>query len=498
MSKRLIALVSSALLIGGLFVGAPVRVQAVTDTVYVADVATAGAGGSCSAPNYATGVLDDDVAIQDAIDEVLADDTIDGPGTLTTVYLCPSTYHITATLHASAELTIQGANAATTILDGGAELNVDGSWLRNGVSILNGEGGLTVSNLTFTHGHSAEGSGAIGGSGPMHIADAEFTYNSGAYGGAISNGGSVEVIRSTFIENNASNNGGAITASEIVAISSSIFSGNSANFGSAVHSNVSVTSTQSSFTDNEASEGGAIAANDIIVNRSTFTNNSANYGGAIYAFTVTVTNSSFTGNDANTGGAIIATTATITNSNFTENTAVYYGGAIYTGATATITRSRFTRNTAGADGGAIYLQSTGTSSVTRSTFTSNIANGSGGAINFVPAPGSEVFVSSNVFTKNEAPYGGATDQDDGGLLIFQRNVFTANRAVAEDAEGGALWVSYARFSGNRFSRNRSDLYGGAVYASNKVVARAALRSQFTANRARRGQDVYYTRGGGGA
>jgi len=98
-----------------------------------------------------------------------------------------------------------------------------------------------------------------------------------------------------------------------------------------------------------------------------------------------------------------------------------------------------------------------------------------------------------VFTKNEAPYGGATDQDDLGLLIFQRNVFTANRAVAEDAEGGALWVSNATFSGNRFSRNRSDLYGGAVYTYNKVVARAALRSQFTSNRARRGSDVYCTR-----
>jgi len=359
MSKRLIALVSSALLIGGLFVGAPVRVQAVTDTVYVADVATAGAGGSCSAPNFATGVLDDDVAIQDAIDEVLADDTIDGPGTLTTVYLCPSTYHITATLYASAELTIQGANAATTILDGGAELNVDGSWLRNGVFILYGEDGLTVSNLTFTHGHSAEGSGAIGGSGPMHIADAEFTYNSGAYGGAISNGGSVEVIRSTFIENNASNNGGAITATEIVAISSSIFSGNSANSGGAVHSNVSVTSTQSSFTDNEASEGGAIATIDIIVNRSTFTNNSANYGGAIAGYG----------------------SATVTSSTFMKNSAESSGGAVIT-YNGIIARSRFTRNTAGEHGGAVELwdqNSDDLHQVRGNSFRGNTASG-GGAI----------------------------------------------------------------------------------------------------------------------
>jgi predicted outer membrane repeat protein len=416
-------------------------VQAVTDTVYVADVLDYEyAGGSCDSPDFTTNLTDDADTIQAAIDAV------DASPSLTTVYLCAGTYNITATLHASAELTIQGANAATTILDGGAELNVDGSWLRNGVRILYGEDGLTVSNLTFTHGHSAEGSGAIGGSGPMHIADAEFTYNSGAYGGAISNGGSVEVIRSTFIENYASNNGGAITASEIVAISSSIFSGNSAFSGGAVHSNVSVTSIQSSFTDNEASYGGAIATNDIIVNRSTFTRNSATQGGAIYSF----------------------------------------------GPTATVTNCEFTGNEAIDDGGAMYLVTAGASSVTSSTFASNLA-WTGGAVNFVPATGSEVLVSRNLFTKNEANVGGATDQDSDGLLNFRRNTFTSNQAIGEDAQGGAVWVFNAKFSGNRFSRNRSDLHGGAIYSWTRSVARAAMRSDFIGNRAPKGRDVYYTR-----
>ena len=121
MSQRLIALVTSALLIGGLFVGAPVRVQAVADTVYVADVALAGAGGSCSAPDYATGVLDDDVAIQAAIDEV------DVELTLTTVYLCAGTYNITATLEPTEDITLMGADPATTILNGGATWT-DGAW----------------------------------------------------------------------------------------------------------------------------------------------------------------------------------------------------------------------------------------------------------------------------------------------------------------------------------------------------------------------------------
>jgi predicted outer membrane repeat protein len=163
----------------------------------------------------------------------------------------------------------------------------------------------------------------------------------------------------------------------------------------------------------------------------------------------------------------------------------------------------FTGNQAlgdGAEGGAIQVEDCGESaSITRSTFTDNFAESSAGAINFDCGEGDVVLLSRNKFIGNISEYGGAVDQDGSDqLLIFQRNVFTANRAVADDAEGGALWVSNATFSGNRFSRNRSDLLGGAVYASNKVVARAALRSQFTSNRARRGQDVYYTRGGGGA
>jgi hypothetical protein len=421
-------------------------VQAVTDTVYVADVATAGAGGSCSAPNYATGVLDDDVAIQDAIDEVLADDTIDGPGTLTTVYLCPSTYHITAGLHASAELTIQGANAATTILDGGAELNVDGSWLRNGVWILYGEDGLTVSNLTFTHGHSAEGSGAIGGSGPMHIADAEFTYNSGAYGGAISNGGSVEVIRSTFIENNASNNGGAITATEIVAISSSIFSGNSALSGGAVHSNVSVTSTQSSFTDNEASEGGAIATNDIIVNRSTFTNNSADTdGGAINALSsVIATSSTFTNNsahkdggDGGDGGAINALSVIATSSTFTNNSA-NYGGAISGYDSATVTSSTFMKNSAESSGGAVITYN---GIIARSRFTRNTAGEHGGAVALWDQNSDDLQqVRGNSFRGNTASGGGA--------IALRSCETTYTRSQVRRVE------RVNRFSGNRATQHR--------------------------------------------
>jgi hypothetical protein len=444
MSKRLIALVTSALLIGGLFVGAPGPVLAVADSmnVYIGFSANTD-GGSCADPDYRADGSADSTAINGAVN-----DTATG-GTL---HFCPGIYDVNVTIDLTGkDITLSGAGAATTILDGGATLFYDGSYDSGGVQIISSSGDITVERLTLQHGHAFSG-------------------------GAVS-GNLVTTRNCTFLRNTSEDQGGAISAS-IVDVRFSVFFKNSANAGGAITAPDGAVIIKSSFTQNRAllnayeGTGGAIniPLGNIDIIDGVFTNNSS--GGS--------------------GGAIYAATATVNTSTFNSNTAGQYGGAIST-VNGTIARSRFTRNTAGTDGGAINLASSGTSSVTSSTFTSNIASQSGGAINFDPAPGSEVLVSRNLFTKNEAPYGGATDQDNGGLLIFQRNVFTANRAVAEDAEGGALWVSNATFSGNRFSRNRSDVYGGAVYATNSTVGRAALRSQFGGNRARRGPDVYYSR-----
>ena len=304
MSQRLIALVTSALLIGGLFVGAPVRVQAVADTVYVADVASAGAGGSCSAPDYATGVLDDDVAIQAAIDEV------DDSPSLTTVYLCAGTYNITTTLLPSEDIILKGADATTTILSGGATW-ADGAWVSGGIRILTSEDAVTIDNLTFTRGTApstgSSGGGAIAVDATVGITSSIFTQNKGDYlGGAVySYYNPLTVTDSTFTENTASY-GGAINSWETVNVTNSTFNDNQAIGGGAVRGE-SVVISSSSFVGNEASDnGGAIRAIvSATVANSTFTSNASNTGGAIFSQgEVAITASTFTNNEADDGGAI--------------------------------------------------------------------------------------------------------------------------------------------------------------------------------------------------
>ena len=485
MSQRLIALVTSALLIGGLFVGAPVRVQAVADTVYVADVASAGAGGSCSAPDYATGVLDDDEAIQDAIDAV------DASPSLTTVYLCAGTYNITTTLLPSEDIILKGADATTTILSGGATW-ADGAWVSGGIRILTSEDAVTIDNLTFTRGTApstgSSGGGAIavdatvgitssiftqnkgdylGGAvysyyNPLTVTDSTFTENTASYGGAINSwetvnvtnstfndnqaigggavrGESVVISSSSFVGNEASDNGGAIRAIVSATVTNSTFTSNASNTGGAIFSQGEVAITASTFTNNEADDGGAIyAAVTVTATSSTFTNNGATNGGAIYSdVTATVTNSTFTNNDAMAGGAIYsAVTATVTNSTFTNNDAVV-GGAIATEGDVNVTNSTFTKNDATEYGGAIY---TGTGTVVRSRFTQNTAGGHGGAVLLALPNGVDLLqLRGNTFMRNTALAGGA---------------ITLGPCIVPSRSQAARVQRANRFSGNRATQQR--------------------------------------------
>jgi predicted outer membrane repeat protein len=141
-------------------------------------------------------------------------------------------------------------------------------------------------------------------------------------------------------------------------------------------------------------------------------------------------------------------------------------------------------------------------SVSGSTFRNNTAGDEGGgAINFNCDADADVLVSRNIFTGNSArSFGGAINQEDDDFVIrYVRNTFTSNSvtdAIFGDSvgQGGAVWVSNATFSGNRFTRNRASAFGGAVYATDSQVARSAKRSKFSGNRARRGPDVYLLRG----
>ena len=372
MSKRLITLLTSALLIGGLFVGAPGPVLAVADSmnVYIGFNSST-SGGSCADPDYTVDGSDDSTAIDGA-----ANDTAAG-GTL---HFCPGTYDVNATIVLTGkDITLSGASATTTILDGRATWT-SGAYVSGGVQILYSGDDVVIHNLTFRHGFATSG-GAISAT-TVTLTNSIFTDNSATtYGGAI-RAGTVTVTSSTFT-NNTAYGGGAIDANTAT-VTDSTFASNSATYSGGAIDASTATVTNSTFTDNSATTygGGAINAVTIAVTTSTFTSNTGNDGGAINAETVIATSSTFTNNSANYGGAISGyVTATVTNSTFMKNSAESSGGAVIT-YNGMIARSRFTRNTAGEHGGAVALwdqNSDDLQQVRGNTFSRNTALG-GGAI----------------------------------------------------------------------------------------------------------------------
>ena len=269
--RRALSALTALVMTGTLFVGAPSPTYANGSSVtyYVAQTGDPdGDGSSCTDPDFVGG---DEGPIALAVDLATDGDTI---------YICAGTYAIENTIDLVNELlTLQGAGAGVTILDGGSDtLILDCTT-------------ATVSGLTFLDGRAASGEG---GGGPDD-------------GGAISCT-TVTVTNSTFMNNNGGD-GGAIGAEGTVTVTNSTFIGNDANsfVGGAIAADGTATVTNSTFIGNEALIGGAIAA---------------------FGTTVRVTNSTFVGNSAAFGGAIATFTGIIAQSRFRRNTAREIGGAV--------------------------------------------------------------------------------------------------------------------------------------------------------------------------
>jgi predicted outer membrane repeat protein len=269
-ARRALSALTALVMTGTLFVGAPSPTYANGSSVtyYVAQTGDPdGNGSSCTDPDFVGG---DEGPIALAVDLATDGDTI---------YICAGTYAIENTIDLVNELlTLQGAGAGVTILDGGSDtLILDCTT-------------ATVSGLTFLDGRAASGEG---GGGPDD-------------GGAISCT-TVTVTNSTFMNNNGGD-GGAISGTTVT-VTNSTFIGNDANsfVGGAIAADGTATVTNSTFIGNEALIGGAIAA---------------------FGTTVRVTNSTFVGNSAAFGGAIATFTGIIAQSRFRRNTAREIGGAV--------------------------------------------------------------------------------------------------------------------------------------------------------------------------
>lgn len=519
--SKLAVVTTSLALIGALFFGTPAAVYAgpvVANDIYVGSNANATVASSCADPDFTTASSN----INTALDLALAEVDNDGD----TVIICDGDYTYVAdiTLHNGEVghdvINIEAAANAVVTLDG-----QDNFRLLSFDNVTS----VSVTGINFLDGETTDYGAAIRVyDGTLSIIGCTFTGNTAEWGGAIySEPGHVTISGSHFTNNSASDSGGAVEVwhavdGEGVTITDSYFTGNSEAEGAAisvdgVSSSAVITVTDSEFVNNDGEYGaitidnGSVELTNVLMDGN---NNTTGEGGAVYAERdLTVTDSEFTNNSSadNTGGAIYNYGDTIViGSLFSGNVADGDGGAIFNEeGSLVVTNSQFTNNSTGdgggSEGGAIAVETCDEVSVSGSKFLRNSAGDQGGgAINFDCDADADVLVSRNIFTGNSArKYGGAIDQENSDFVIrYVRNTFAGNSVTdrttgpldQRGGQGGAVWVYNATFSGNRFTRNRASEFGGAVYATDSRVARAAKRSTFSGNRARRGSDVYLSRG----
>jgi predicted outer membrane repeat protein len=207
------------------------------------------------------------------------------------IHICPGTYSVSTTIDfGSVPMTLSGAGVASTILDGGATLNPDGSYLSGGVGIITTNVDLTINNLTLQHGRARDG-GAIWCNGGLYLTSTNFIGNSAGIGSpsnSAGRGGAIvahhlDVLNSTFTNNRGSLNGGAIwlwaPAGPGGTIAGSTFANNSASRGGAFYGNnsTSIVVSDSIFQNNSASVSGGVfyLGGSIAEDNGSYTNNTS-------------------------------------------------------------------------------------------------------------------------------------------------------------------------------------------------------------------------------
>jgi CSLREA domain-containing protein len=346
----------------------------------------------------ADGACNADCSLREAI---IAANAAPGADTIT---LPAGTYTLTLTgqnedasasgdLDIGDSLTISGAGAATTIIDGNNTDAVFDTFIAPAGTMIN------LSNLTIQHGNPT---------------NAGFEGGGGIY---VKNTVTMSLSNVSVLNNTANTSGGGIWNEGNLTISNSIVSGNQANgVGGGIRN------------------AGTPAASLTITN-SLISNNVAELGGGIHDSTdggvnLTITGSTITGNQAidrpggvagdfGDGGGIQVNTdggVNITNSTISGNIAARHGGGIYffddpsqsPVATANLNNVTITNNTAnsdsdgGGDGGGIF-RSSGTFNIKNTIVAGNTDNG--GTNNHPDVSGAFSNQGNNLIGKNDGSSG---------------------------------------------------------------------------------------------
>ena len=391
-------------------------------------------------------------AVQQAIDEATAGDTLKIAGTCTGVQARNS---VTQTGYITKSLTLQGGYTTTNwATSGGYTTTIDADQSGRALYIT-GTVTVTLTDLVFQNGQSDHGGAILASDTTLIISGATFSDNraatSGSDGGAIElNTGALTITDTTFADNYAEDKGGALSVDS-----------------------ATVTITNSHFISNTADtdDGGAIrltSANGTIKNSTFSDNSSGDRGGAVrlYETELVLDQNSLSDNyAADDGGAVSAENGsilTLTNSIFSDNYAADQGGALNVySSTFTITDSQFISNTANSnDGGAIRTnEASGT--IESNTFTHNESGNNGGAIRLYS---SQLLLDQNTLSDNyAADSGGAVAVEGASTITATDNLLYNNTA---DSSGGAFYISSSfasDISNNEIYENFADGLGGGLY-----------------------------------
>ncbi len=295
-------------------------------------------------------------------------------------------------------LTIQGAGAGSTILDGGNSVQVMTLSSLNG--FLNPQ--IIVRGLTFRNGSSNDPGGGAGlavhaFSIPVTVENCIFDNNSigsAGGGGAVLNGSSVTVDNNVFTNNSATDDGGGLMVQ-----------------------GVNSTLTGNTFQSNQAPSGGGVrATGTVVMDNNTFQNNAA---------TGTVFGVSGRG-----------------------------GGLYFNGDNASIRYNTFLSNQAGSDGGGATLVSVDVTAI-NNVFSANVCNSCVTSGLYVSTPflsNQAIVLTNNTFYSAQSN-SALTAEIFNGTMDIWNNIAFPTLSVDEITDGNPATVNIR----NNFYKNLSTI-----------------------------------------
>jgi CSLREA domain-containing protein len=444
-----------------LFLGQGQIAYAATTTVSTADDEL-NSDGDCSL-REAIQAANTDTAV-DACPAGSGADTIVLPAGTYTLAIAGAGEDVNATgdFDITADLTIQGAGATTTVIDG-ADLDrvfevLSGIVGMSGLTIRNGSiGGISSSGMvTLMNSTISDNAGAgVANGGDMTLASVTVQGNTAdCCAAGIRNSGTLTIADSTISGNAATGKGAGILndPTGTITIESSTISDNIAEESAGIDNQGTLTLIDSLVSGNAATGGGGVGGlgggigNDgsLTVEGSTFSDNFAENGGGIFNRSLmSITRTTFTGNTVTCCGAAVSNesgVATIEKSTFSINAGAHAvanggdltliavtvegntGGGIGNGDTMTIKRSTIRDNTATFDGGGIH--NSGALTIETSSVSGNHAGDRGGGI--FNQVGATVALRESKVTKNIAVTDGGGIFNDGGTVTLERSKVTKN------------------------------------------------------------------------